>query len=249
MPLQIVNPSPKFPKGTFIEPSPRGYIHIAGDIEAPKAGKFSPVLRKSKEKKDLLARLKELGRALEQVDKVERVTVFQAAMFMPYTKYVEEHTELRRPTFDVVVLVETTSPEDIPQVQESEQYKALMAAFEAKAKSMHVMAARNLRRVGAVDHTRQGLFAFNYFHGADPDVTKELWDYFAGWYQVKAGLTSSELLAPLDGQQSNFVVINHARWRYTMPPRMMSKRSFWTYVRPNLDANDVGLMPVAYRLA
>jgi hypothetical protein len=93
------------------------------------------------------------------------------------------------------------------------------------------------------------LFAFNYFHGADPEVTRDLWEYFAGWYQVKAGLTSSELLAPVDGQKSDFVIINHARWSYLMPPRMMSKRSFWTYVRPNLDANDVGLMPVAYRLA
>jgi|SRR5579862_7183349 len=123
MPLQIVNANPKFPKGRFIDSSTRGYIHIAADIEAPKPGKFTPIFRKSKQKKELLARLKELGRALEQVDKVERVTVFQAAMFMPYTKYVEEHPELRRPTFDVVVLVETSSPEDILQVQESEQYK------------------------------------------------------------------------------------------------------------------------------
>jgi len=249
MPLQIVNANPKFPKGTYIEPSTRGYIHIAADVEAPPPGKFGPVLRKSKEKKELLARLKELGRALEQVDRVERVTVFQAAMFMPYTSYVKAHPELRRPTFDVVVLVETTTPGDIPGVQENEQYKTLVGTLEAKAKSIHLVAAHNIRRVGAVDHTKQGLFAFNYFVGADPEVTRDLWDYFAGWYQVKAGLTSSELLAPLEGQQSNYVIINHARWKYTMPPRFMSKRSFWTYVRPNLDKNDVGLMPVAYRLA
>jgi hypothetical protein len=193
--------------------------------------------------------LKELAARLAALDTVERTTVFKAAMFMPYTNYVNEHPELRRASFDVVVLIEPKSPELIAEVQSTPEYQELITELEGNAKSFHVMTAHNVKRVGEVDKTHQGLFAFNYFVADDPATMVDLWDYFAGWYQVKAGLTSSTLLVPLDGSQSDFCAVNNARWKYTMPPRMMSKRSFWTYVRPNLDKNNVGLMPVAYRLA
>jgi hypothetical protein len=245
--VKIVNADPKFPKGKYIEPSPLGYIHIAADVEGRE--RPGPVFGMGKPKKELLERLKATAARIEQLDSVERTTVFQAAMFMPYTNYVKEHPELRRATFDVVVLVEPKSPELIPQVQETAEYKEIIDELEKNAKSFHVMTAHNVKRVGEVDKTQQGLFAFNYFVADDAETMVELWDYFAGWYQVKAGLTSSTLLVPLDGTHSDFVAVNNARWKYTMPPRMMSRRSFWTYVRPNLDENNVGLMPVAYRLA
>ena len=40
----------------------------------------------------------------------------------------------------------------------------------------------------------------------------ELWDYLARSYQVEAGLDNSTVLAPLDGEASNFVIISRARW-------------------------------------
>jgi hypothetical protein len=245
--VKIVNANPRFPKGKYIEPSPLGYIHIAADVEG--RTKPGPVFRKSAEKRALLARVKALAKQVAELDTVVRATVFQAAMFMPYTNYVHEHPELRRATFDVVVLVEPSTPELIPDVQATPEYKELLDELENGAKSVHVMAAHNVKRVGEVDKSHQGLFAFNYFVADDAETMVDLWDYFAGWYQVKAGLTSSTLLVPVDGTQSDFVAVNNARWKYTMPPRMMSKPSFWTYVRPNLDGNQVGLMPVAYRLA
>jgi hypothetical protein len=245
--VKIVNANPRFPKGKYIEPSPLGYIHIAADVEG--RTKPGPVFRKSAEKRALLGRVKELAKQVAELDSVVRASVFQAAMFMPYTNYVHEHPELRRASFDVVVLVEPKTPELIPEVQATPEYKELLAELEKGAKSVHVMAAHNVKRVGEVDKSHQGLFAFNYFVADDAETMVDLWDYFAGWYQVKAGLTSSTLLVPVDGTQSDFVAVNNARWKYTMPPRMMSKPSFWTYVRPNLDGNQVGLMPVAYRLA
>lgn len=247
MAVKIVNANPRFPKGKYIEPSPLGYIHIAADVEG--RTKPGPVFRKSAAKRALLGRLKPLAKRVAELDTVVRATVFQAAMFMPYTNYVHEHPELRRASFDVVVLVEPETPELIPEVQATPEYKELLAELERGAKRVHVMTAHNVKRVGEVDKSHQGLFAFNYFVAEDAETMVDLWDYFAGWYQVKAGLTSSTLLVPVDGTQSDFVAVNNARWKYTMPPRMMSKPSFWTYVRPNLDGNQVGLMPVAYRLA
>lgn len=247
MAVEIVNADPKFPKGRYIEPSPLGYIHIAADVEG--RTKPGPVFRSGKAKKALLTRSKELAQLVAALDSVERATVFKAVMFMPYTNYVHGHPELRRASFDVVALVEAKSPERISEVQATPEYQALIGELERNAKSVHVMTAHNVKRVGEVDKTHQGLFAFNYFVADDPATMVDLWDYFAGWYQVMAGLTSSTLLVPLDGTASDFCAVNNARWTYMMPPRMMSRRSFWTYVRPNLDKNNVGLMPVAYRLA
>jgi len=71
---------------------------------------------------------------------------------------------------------------------------------------------RNVRRVGDADQTRPGLFLFNYFAGDDPALAVEVWDYLAGWYEAETGLDNSTLLEPLEGERSEYVLINHARW-------------------------------------
>ena len=79
----------------------------------------------------------------------------------------------------------------------------------------------------------------------------ELWDYLARSYQVEAGLDNSTVLAPLDGEASNFVIINHARWDgnlVSVLAKQLAKKTFPSYVLGNLDANQVGAMPVIYRL-
>jgi len=117
---------------------------------------------------------------------------------------------------------------------------------------MHVVAARNAKRVGDVDKTRPGTFIFNYFVADDPAVMLELFDYLAGWYEAETGLDNSILLVPLDEEKSDYVAINHARWDASLPRfawQQFSKRSFRTYLLANLKANHVGAMPILYRLA
>jgi hypothetical protein len=99
---------------------------------------------------------------------------------------------------------------------------------------VHHVAARNVRRVGDVDKTRPGLFLFNYFAGADPALAAELWDYPAGWYEAETGLDNSTLLAPLEGEQSDYVLINRAAGtaacRCSSPascPRRVSAATCW----------------------
>jgi hypothetical protein len=64
-------------------------------------------------------------------------------------------------------------------------------------------------------------------------------------------MNNSTLLIPLDGERSDYVIINHARWdsllRFLW--QQFSKKSFKTYMQANLDANRVGAMPILYRLA
>lgn len=251
MPVQLVNPDPRYGKVHLIEPAPLGYLHLAGDVQA--AHRPGPVLRRSRDKQQLLGALKWQAGQLAQLDAVERVTVYDAQVFTAPGGDVNDPSVRVRPAwFDVVVLAETVSPEATGEVRAAPAYQALAGTLSERARRVHQIAARNVRRVGDVDQTRPGLFLFNYFCGEDPDTAAELWDYLAGWYEVETGLDNSTLLAPLEGERSDYVMINHARWEGSLPvfmARQLPKRTFRSYLLANLKANHVAAMPVLYRLA
>jgi hypothetical protein len=246
----MVNASPKWEKAPLIEPSSLGYIHIGAAVSPP--SRPGPVFRLGGEKKALLRTLKERATALEARPDVERVTVFRATAFMPGGEYIKEHPEKPPANFDVVVLVETRSPDDVAVVQDSDEYKALMGELEPVSKRLHIIRARNLKRIGDVDKTRQGTFVFNHLIGDNPDVLLEHWEWLGGWYLVETGLDNSTLFTPIEGQQSDYVAINNARWEISLPHlilKQLPKRSFWNYVTKNLDAHNIGAWPVFYKLA
>jgi hypothetical protein len=248
MELHIVNENPKYPPVKLIEPATLGYIHLAARVQ-PRRVPFLPIGR---EKAQLLARLKHLAELLEQRDTVEKVTVFHATVIAPPSSYVKQHRDaIHLPRYDIVVLVETTSPETAHQVQQTAAYAALVEALKSRASDLHIIVARNVKRVGDVEKRRKGAFLFNYFVGEDPEVTLALWDYLAGWYAVETGMDNSTLLLPLEGERSDYTIINHARWDGLLHFmwQQMTKRSFRTYMQANLDANHVGAMPILYHLA
>jgi hypothetical protein len=250
MAVEMVNASPKWGKAPLIEPSGLGYVHIGAEIEPP--SRPGPVLRRSKAKRALIKRLKEAAARLEQRSDVERATVFDAVAFMPGGEYIKEHPEKPPAMFDVVVLIEAASEAVLPDVQGSEEYQSLMQELEPAARRLHVIAARNLKRIGDVDKTRKGTFVFNHLIGDDPEVIVEHWEWLGGWYLVETGLNNSTLFVPLEGQQSDYVAINNARWNISLPRlilKQLPKRSFWNYVTKNLDAHKIGAWPVFYRLA
>src|SRR2546421_7094565 len=252
MELKIVNPDPAYATVKLVEPATRGYIHVAAEVR-PRRLPFLQRLPAGREKSALIGRLTELARQLEHLEVVEKVTIFDALAIAPArSAYLKERGDsIRVPRFDIVVLIETRSVAAIREVQGTEPYKALLDALRSQAKRLHVMAARNARRVGDVDKTRQGLFLFNYFVADDAGVMLQLWDYLAGWYAVETGLDNSTLLVPLEGERSDYLAINNARWEESLPRflwRQFSKKSFRTYVLANLEANRVGVMPVLYRL-
>src|SRR5438067_255601 len=253
MDLKIVNPDPAYAPVKLAEPATRGYIHAAAEVR-PRRLPFLQRLPAGREKSALIGRLTELARQLERLEAVEKVTIFDALAIAPArSAYLKERGDaIHVPRFDIVVLVETRSVADIRTVQSSGPYAALLDALRSQARRQHVMAARNARRVGDVDKTRQGLFLFNYFVADDAGVMLQLWDYLAGWYAVETGLDNSTLLVPLDGERSDYLAINNARWEESLPRilwRQFSRKSFRPYVLANLEANRVGAMPVLYRLA
>jgi hypothetical protein len=257
MELQIVDPDTKYSKAKLIEPTTLGYIHLAAEVSPlPTPPQRLPFLPGARDKTELLGKLKLLGHRLQQLDSVGKVTVFEAVVIPPTSRlgsYLKEQEGSIRPArFDVVVLVETPSPEAALEVQESPTYLDLVGALEAEARNTHVTLARNAKRIGDVDAARDGLFLFNYFVAEDAGVMLELWDYLAGWYEKETGLDNSVLLVPLEDQEPGYVAINHARWDVGLPRllfRQLSKRSFGSYVLANLEANRVGAMPILYKVA
>jgi hypothetical protein len=253
MQLKIVNPEPRYVPVGVTEPLTHGFVHVAATVQPNPVPRIQ---RREPTKAELIDTVKQHAHPLEQLEIVHRVTLFDA-IAMPPTDllggYLAEHAQSIRPArFDVVLLVETTSPSTARLLKSAPEFAAIQAALDGAATSMHVIAARATRWMGHVDRSRDGLFLFNYFVAEDADVMLRLWDYLAAWYAVETGLDNSALLTPLEDEASDYVAINNARWDLSLPgylARHLSKKTFRSYVQANLEANRVGAMPVLYRLA
>lgn len=257
MELRIVHPESGYSKATFDEPTQLGYIHIGAEVRPYPLPftPFTPFIPTGTEKSMLLGRVKECSRRLEALDSVESATVFEAVAMPPFSRLPYVGDEVRSsdfPRFDVAVLIETSSRETVAEVRESNDYRALTDALRSGAKRTRVTTARNEKRIGDVDKSRDGLFIFNHFVAADPTVMLDLFDHLAGWYEAETGLDNSTLLVPLDDEESPYVAINNARWDMGLPKffrKQVANRSFREFVLGNLKANHVGAMPVLYRRA
>ena len=251
--LRIVNPDPRYPKAKLIEPTTLGYIYLAAAVRPP--GRI-PLVLPSTQRSRLLRHLKELARGVERLDEVVKATVFRAIVMPPtarFSSYLKQRGDsIHLANFDVVVLLQTTSPAAARKVQATPAYGALVQALQSQAEVVRTITARNAKRIGDVDTSRKGLFLFNHFAADDPDVMLQLWDYLAGWYAVETGLDNSVAMIPVNGETSDYAIVNWARWD-TSPLRhfwsQLSKKSFWRYVTANLEANRAASMPIYHRLA
>ena len=250
--LRIVNAELGYGKAPLIEPTKHGYVYMAASVQP---GRF-PLVLPSAGRARLVAKLKVLAEQLEDIRAVVKATVFRAIVVPPtarFSSYLKERgASLHRASFDVVVLIETTSPTTVREVQGTAPYAKMLESMRTATDIVWTLVARNARRIGDVDTMRQGLFLFNHFVAQDPAVMLQLWDYLAGWYVEETGLDNSIALVPVDGQASDYAIIHWARWDVS-PLRhfwhQVSKESFWKYVTANLDANRAASMPIYHRLA
>jgi hypothetical protein len=215
------------PRATFTEPTPYGYLYLGMRIDPPRR---LPFVRHSARRNEALQERKRLAHDLDTLAEVVSVTLYQAVVIPPVKG---------TPKFDVLALVQTTSPETIPTVQATAAYQRMDADF--------VMTARNVRRIGDVDHPRSGAFLFNHFTAADPDRTLRALEEVFGWFTHTAGVNDAALLQPTG--RSPFVFVNHVRLPCS-PTRFLlrlTKPSFRTFVVRRLRANQIGFAPVIYR--
>jgi hypothetical protein len=210
--VRLVNPEFGYGKAKLIAPTNRGYLYIAAAVQ-PGA---TPLVLPSRRRAALLGDLNRAASQLRSIENVAAVDLFGAMVMPPtarFSAYLQERRgSLRVATFDVAMLIQTSSVPAISRLQSHDRVVALIEMLRQRAQRVYVMPAHNVRRIGDVDTARDGLFLFNHFVADDRDVMLELWDYLAGWYAAETGLRTSVALMPLSTKPDDFTIVNWARW-------------------------------------
>jgi len=244
---KVVNEHGSFPAVTLVPPSRSRYLHLAAQIDSR-----PPFLPSSAKKHGVLERCRVACERLRTQPGVLDARVFDAIVVPPGRgELVRESARgVRDARYDVVVLVECDE-RAVGAVRAGATWCALERAVRQHASAVHFMEATNVRRIGAVDHERPGVFLFDYFCADSVERNLQVWKDTAGWFQAETGLDNSMVLLPLGREKSEYSLVNHCRWDSlgAILPSLFLKRSFRKYVLQSFHANNVAAMPVLYRLA
>lgn len=215
----------RFPRATFVDPLPHGYICAGRTVDPPR---HAPFVGRSTAREAALGSWQQISRQLADLPDVVSATTYRARLIPPLDGV---------PRHDVLLLIETTSVEAIASVQNSPPYQQLTPDV--------AMPARNVRRIGQTDRTTSGTFLFNHFTAADPARAVAAWEDLTGWYTSKTGVDNSTVLQPVG--ESAYAFVNYVRLPRG-PARFLldqfTKPSFHTFVRAKLRANDMAALPV-----
>ena len=243
-----LNPSP----AELLPPAEVGYLVVAAEID--RRPMFLPG---SRAQRRVVKSAKALASELERRDDVVRATVFRGFAHLVFgenralLRRAESAGKLQRARYDVVVLIETTTPNDAATVRSDPAYRRLTDAVGGTARRTFELAAASPRNMGDVDASRQGVFLFNFFYGEDEAQLVPVWEYTAGWWNVHTGLDNSRVLAPIDGERRDYGIVNHCRWDHlrNVAPKMIFRTSFRRFVLANFAANGISAQPALYRVA
>ena len=236
-----------FPEAKLIPPTTSGYLLLAAEID--RRPMFLP---SSRRKRELIRRVKGLLSTLRRDERVLEAVAFDGLLAPARPgEVVKNRPAVPIARFDFAVLVETTSPETAEELEQAEPWSTLTRTVEERSRRSYRLRAHNVRRMGPVDHSRDGVFLFNYFFADSTDLNLAAWQYTAGWFRDQTGLDNSTVLLPDASSEPSYKLVNHARWDRLLDvmPSLIFKRSFHTYVLRHFSANGVAAMPVLYRLA
>jgi hypothetical protein len=244
--MDIVLPRGEGPKAPLRASSEAGYLLLAANVE-----RRAPFLPRSRGKRALIDAVSRQLAELSYVNAVVYADLFVARLVAPG----EGDALLRRrgikpARFDVVALIQTVDPASAADLREHPAYQKLHTALSAGALDMFEVAARNVRRIGDVEHKRSSVFLFNYFYADDPERLIPVWEYTAGWFVENTALPDSEVMEPLPGERADFGIINHASWPHwrTFLPKLIFLPSFRRFVLGTFAANNIAAQPIMYRL-
>jgi len=243
MTVHILNPQPDLGTASLVPPPPYGYL-LFGAAVAPPSG--PPFVLKNGPRDALIAAITPHLAEIRKHRAVVRATGYRAVL-MPPARPPAFAPGLEPPRFDVSVLIETKSPDDLADIGGSDSVAALRSLLSDAAERVEERRARCIKAIADVEKRATGTYLFNYWVAADRDTAAEVFDHLAPWYQKNTGLTNSTVLQPLDDEVIAFV--NHARWDAGLWSIMLHqlRPSFFSFVRPNLTANDVQVYPALYR--
>lgn len=247
--LKIVNSHLDYDNVSLIEPSNHYFLHIAIEMDKVRTPFY---FFESSLKKEVIKKSKTFCTNLLSQHQVAEAHVFKAILIPPgRSKLIAENKDkVNIAKFDIAILIEIDTEEKLKAIQNDTSFLEMISYLEENSNRVHQIATSNVRRIGAVDHTTQGVFLFNYFYADDVEQNLEVWNYTAGWFEKETELDNSTLLLPLKKDKSDYAVINHCRWDSLIDiiPSLLFKRTFKTYVLDNFYENKVGAMPILYRL-
>jgi hypothetical protein len=237
-----------FPKVTLTTPSSQGYILLGFEIDRRPGLLY---WLESAHKKQVLAELGLWADRLRARDDVDEVTLFKALVIPPGREQAFK-TDVSIPLtrYDVVVLVTLADLAAAKRLAADPGFLQSDGKPVAEGHAPITVVAENVRRIAPVDHSRKGVFLFNFFAARSREQNLAVWDYTAGWFQDRTGLDNSTLLLPVEDDVA-YSVINHCRWNRLrdVVPHLIFEASFRSYVLKHFAANHTTSVPVLYRLA
>jgi len=247
--LEVTGPTSRFPPATLTEPAPSGYFLMALEIDhRPPLGHFV----ESDRKKEAMAFLKETAETLADRGDVVDAAAFKAILTPPGRgELLRDRPDIPVARYDAVLLAEFERPDDARDFRGDDEGHNLEETADRFAEQTMTLTATNVRRIGPVDHSQDGVFMFDYVYADQLERGLAVWEHTAGWFQDQAELDNATLLQPDPGQDSAYTVINHCRWdhlRDVLRP-MVFDLGFHSYVAETFRLNRTAPMPILYRLA
>lgn len=226
----------------LVEPVPSGYVLIAA-----RSGRWSlPIPPPRAARRRMLQQAHAAARQLADDATVRDVVVLRGIARPPGRRDAPSDPYPLPASYDVALLAETVDPAAAGTLADSGPLDDLRAQLGDPL----VIVGRNVRRIGPVDHARQGVFLLNYFSAETTADTLDAWQYTAGWFQAETGLDNSCVIEPLHGAQGPFTIVNHCRWDRLrdVVPQLVFRRSFRTFVLREFAKRGVAPHPVLYAL-
>jgi hypothetical protein len=240
---ELINPRGTYRPAPLIEPTSSAYLLITASVELQ--DRPGPVLH-SGARSSVLAELAVLAGRLDAAIGCS-TQLFQAVAFPPFQAVPAEELPGQVARYDVVALITAASDEALAAVEADPSYQAFVAKLRGKGADFFITRTRNVKRIAAVP-PRDKLHLFNFFYSNNP-AALEIWEYLAGWYQQEMKMKDSEVLFPVDPENSPFTFVNHASWNVGLArfvARQMSRSTFRSFVLANLSASRVGSLPLLY---
>jgi hypothetical protein len=183
-----------FPKVDLVRPDGHGYLLAAAVVDRRPPFAF---VWESARKKGLLAKLKRHAEAVRALPGVRGITLYKARLIPPGRgRFLKQRPAAHVAPYDVVVLVEADSPAAAEAIGGMADWRALQSDMCGASKDVYTVVASNVKRIGSVDRTRDGVFLFNFFFADRLDQNLAVWEYTAGWFEDQTGLRNSTVLLP-----------------------------------------------------
>ena len=181
---------PAWAKATLVDPLPCGYATMHFEVDRASLP-FGHALWDSEKKVRVLDQLTQFAARVKTEPGVNNAWVLKTLLTPPGrgVAYLQARPQLLTAKFDVVLLVECESPERARALRRGEPWRAVLEAVSKEATRSLSVSGSNARCMADVDHSRQGVFLFNYFFADDVATNLAIWEFTAGWFQAETGLT------------------------------------------------------------